>query len=165
MRSYSVLVVLLTGGADAVADVQVGLKPECHSHEDFFARRPELHEPVGLPVEEARARMAAAGFRCTAGPGGTVDCAAFDEWLLGGSVVRVSLHPDAAGVVREARVPDKSAWFDAERCMWPHGDESTTEAVCKRAVFPLRLGCRYALFTAWGIAIVVMGGTMYPYGR
>jgi hypothetical protein len=152
-----VLVVLYPDEANAVQALEVSIRSRVVRHPDagFFARRPELHEPVGLPVEEARARMAAAGFFCTGveQPRGGPDarpyvlCQSFNENWLGGRVVRVYLYPDASGVVRQTRTPEGSSCFDAERSMLPHGDEPVPQAVCKGALFPVRAGCRYALVT------------------
>jgi hypothetical protein len=154
LTAYRVLVVLIPDGAGALHDVEVGIGQLRHMNAEFFKQRPELHDPVGLPIEEARTRLVDAGFYCM----GIAQRAekddrpfmllvAFDEGLLGGQVVRVHLYSDAAGVVRETEVLAESGAFDAEWCMLPHGDESPTWLVCKAALFPTRVACRWTLIT------------------
>jgi hypothetical protein len=48
-----------------ITEVEVtGLRPVIGPYADFFARRPELREPIGLSVEQARAVMEAHQFCC-----------------------------------------------------------------------------------------------------
>jgi hypothetical protein len=154
LLSQRILVVLVPDEARRVKAVEVGLRGQPHHNAAFFKSRPDLHDPEGLPVAEAEARMEAAGFRCTLVENGAdhprpyLSCEAFDEVVLGGHIVRVHLYPDDAGVIRETRVLDKGGWFDAERCMWLHGDESPAWAVGRGVLFPVREGCRYTLITA-----------------
>jgi hypothetical protein len=175
LQAFTVLVVLVPDDAQHLRDVEIGLGRERHPNFSFFRQRPDLHEPLGLPPEAARARMTAAGFRCSdvrAGEPGQdprphIDCEAFDEWLLGGDIVRVRLYVDEGGLVCESKVLDKGRLFDDERCMWLHGDESTAEAVGRVAAYPVRLGGRYALLTTvctLGLAALAMAVTAMPYG-
>jgi hypothetical protein len=168
LKSFTVLVVLIPDDERRLRDVEIGLSARQHPDVTFFQQRPDLHEPLGLPVDAAQGRMIAAGFRCsdvvTGKPGQEprpyVDCEAFNEWLLGGQIVRVRLYLDESGRIRESKVLDEGNLFDAERCMWLHGDESATQAIGKAAAYPVRLGCRYA-FIAIGVAMAV---TAMPYG-
>ncbi len=155
LQSYDVLVVLIPGDGEKVEDVEVGLGGKRHPNAEFFQRRPELQEPVGMPVAEAQARMELAGFRFTASEPDHSDkgtrphlfCQAYDENLLGGQIVRVNLYPDESGLIRGAKVLDRGEWFDAEQCILPHGEESASRAVCKATLFPVRVGCRYVLYS------------------
>jgi hypothetical protein len=122
--------------------------PELSRHAEFFARRPELREPIGLPVEQARAVMEAHRFCCadvrpqkpSDGPRPYLDCRAYDETPLGGQIVRVHLYYDAAGQVTEAEVIQKVGSFDGLLCMLPNGSDTLAGGVVKAAVFPVRLG-------------------------
>lgn len=172
LKSFTVLVVLIPDDAHRLCDVEVGLGRRRHPNSIFFQHHPTLHEPLGLPVEAAQSQMAAAGFRCSpvripaSGPDlrPYIHCEAFDEWLLGGHVVRVRLYLDESGLVRESKVLDKDYLFDAERCMWLHGDESTPQAVGKAALYPVRLGCRYTIITVGVTLALTMAVTAMPYG-
>jgi hypothetical protein len=169
LMSYQVLVVLIPDESKALSDIEVGVQSIPHMHRYFFvARKPDLHEPTGLSVDAACARMEAAGFRCKTVVAKAGDkeqrphvlCEAFDENPIGGKIIRVQLFPDEAGMIRETRVVEREELFDAERCMLPHGDESPAEAVCRGVLFPVRAGVRYTLFAvAIGMAITAM-----PYG-
>ena len=172
MASQRVLVVLVPDQAQTVADVEVGLGHKLlHRNADFFQDRPDFHEPLGQSVDNARAQMAAAGFDCTGvepkGADGDAHphlrCQAFDENWMGGRIVRVHLYPDESGIIREAKVLDETDFFDAERCMLPHGDESTDKAVLKGVLFPLREGGRYAVVTL-EIALVLFAISARPGG-
>jgi len=165
LSSQRILVVLVPDEAHQVQDVEVGLRSQRHPNTEFFKTRPGLHEPVGLPVEEARVRMAAAGFQCTAVEKEADNnarphllCEAFDEHALGGRIVRVYLYPDATGVIRETKVLDETGWFDAERCMLPNGDESPAWVVGKGELFPVRVGCRYTLITVGTLMVLTALG-------
>jgi len=168
LKSFTVLVVLIPDNAHRVSDVEIGLAPKRHPNVTFFQQRPDLHEPLGIPVEVARERMTAAGFRCSdvqttkacLHPRSYLDCETFDEYLLGGNIVRVRLFLDESGLICESKVLEEGKVFDDERCMWLHGDESTAQAVGKSVVFPVRLGCRYAL----GTIGIFMAVTAMPYG-
>jgi hypothetical protein len=172
LKSFTVLVVLIPDEAQRLRDVEIGLARKWHPNTTFFQQRPDLHEPLGLPIEAAKARMTAAGFRCSdvqtgktgRDPPSCIHCEAFDEWLLGGSIVRVRLYLDESGRVCESKVLDEGSLFDAERCMGLHGDESTAQAVGKAVVYPVRLGCRYALITVGLTVGVTMAVTAMPYG-
>jgi hypothetical protein len=168
LQSYTVLVILLPDAKDGVRDVIVGVRASNNRYASFFRTKPDLHEPIGLPLAEARVRMEAAGFRCAdVAPGNDlrphVLCEAFDENILGGYIVRVQLYPDEAGIVRSTNVPDSERLFDAERCMLPHGDEATSEAIRRSVMFPVRAGCRYSLITL-EVCAVCMAITAMPYG-
>jgi len=169
LMSCVVLVVLIPDEARLVRDIEVGTASKHHPHAYFFtSKKPELREPTGLPVETARVRMEAAGFRSKVVAAEARDkdsrpyvlCEVYDENPLGGLIIRVKLFTDEAGVVRETRVVEGEELFDAERCMLPHGDEGPIESACRYALFPVRAGCRYTLFAiALGMAITAM-----PYG-
>jgi hypothetical protein len=154
LASYQVLVVLVPDEAGAVQDMEVGINRQYHRNEEYFKERPGLHDPVGVPVEEARTRLVDAGFYCM-GIGKKTEkddrpyllFVAFDEGLLWGQVIRVRLYPDDAGVVRKTEVATEPGKFDSEWCMLPHGDETPTWAVCKAALFPGRVACRWTLIT------------------
>jgi hypothetical protein len=168
LQSYVVLVVLIPDETQTLRDVEVGICPQRHNYANYFKSRPDLREPIDLPIEAARARMEAAGFRCAwvtpradeAENRPHLLCEAFDENAIGGDIVRVSLFPDGAGVIRETNVLNREHPFDAERCMLPHGDESPAEAACRCVLFPVRAGCRYTLFTI-GVCMAI---TAMPYG-
>jgi hypothetical protein len=129
----------------------------------YFARRPDLHEPMGLSVEQARAMMEEAGFRCT--PVTTDDheksgrpylyCRAVAETPLGGSIVRVRLFHDDAGTVTDTRVLQDPEFCDEILCMLPDRDDKLAYAVFKTIVFPARL---YASLVVGGLeADLAMG--------
>jgi len=173
LSSQRVLIVLVPDQTQNVKDVEVGRGHELlHPDIKFFQSRTDLHEPLGQAVDQARAHMAAFGFDCTAvkpkGADGDarphVLCQAFDENWMGGRIVRAHLYPDESGIIREAKVLDETGYFDAERCMLPHGDESTGKAVLKGVLFPVREGGRYAVVTI-GIAAVVLALSTMPYGH
>jgi hypothetical protein len=168
-----VLIVLVPDPAQNVERVEVGLgKTVEDSDRNYFKVRPGLHEPLGLAVEQARAQMAAAGFTCTdLRPAGTdgdarshVRCEAFDENSMGGRIVRVHLYADEPGIVREAKVVHEWGCFDAERCMFPHGDESAGKAVLKGVLFPVRESGRYAV-VGLEAAVLIVAISAYPYGK
>jgi hypothetical protein len=162
LKSFTVLVVLIPDDKQLLSDVEVGLSTKRHPNLAFFQQRPDLHEPVGLPIEAARAQMTAAGFRCSdvcpGKPGedsrSSIQCEAFSEWLLGGDIVRIRLYIDEAGRICESKALEKGNRFDAERCMWLHGDESDAQSIVRAAAYPVRLSCRYALITV-GVAALV----------
>jgi hypothetical protein len=158
---------------EKVKDVEVVLgKTLLHPDIQFFQNRADLHAPVGQPVDQARSQMAAAGFHCTGiRPKGTdgdprphIRCQAFDENWMGGRIVRVHLYADESGVIREAKVLDKTAWFDAERCMLPHDNESAGEVALKGVLFPIRESGRYAAITLEIAAVLLAFSTMPPHG-
>jgi hypothetical protein len=169
VKSFTVSVILISDDTQRLRDVEIGLGPKDHPNLTFFQKRPDLHPPLGLSIEEARTRMISAGFRCSdvcpGKPGEDsrpyIHCEAFDESLLGGHIVRVRLWLDESGRICESKVLEKGNLFDAERCMWLHGDESTAQAVGKAATYPVRLSCRYALITVGltvGVACVAARG-------
>ncbi|HEY7328357.1 MAG TPA: hypothetical protein VH592_11985 [Gemmataceae bacterium] len=155
LKSFTVLVVLIPGDTQLLREVEIGLSSKQRRNMAFFQKRPDLHEPVGLPIETARDRMTAAGFRCSdvcpgkkgEDPRPYIHCEAFDESLVGGHIVRIRLYVDESGRICESKIVDKAELFDAERCMWLHGDESRAQTVGKAAAYPVRLSCRYALLT------------------
>jgi hypothetical protein len=168
LQSYDILVVLIPDETQTIRDVEVGIGSKRHPNADFFRCRPELQEPAGLPAEEARARMEAAGFRFPGSePEGSdkgtrphLFCQAYDESVLGGRIIRVNLYPDESGLIRGAKVLDRGEWFDAEQCMLPHADEPASRAVCKATLFPVRVGCRYVLYSV----AMLMALSAMPYG-
>jgi hypothetical protein len=113
----------------------------------FFARHPELKEPVGLPVEQARALMQAQQFVCTdvAPPSSARDrrpylaCCAYHETPLGGNIIRVRLIHDQTRTVRDVEVVQKPGDFDELLCMLPNQSDTVGEGVFKGLVFPFRL--------------------------
>jgi hypothetical protein len=157
----------------AVQSVDVGLRVEQHPHSPFFRKHPEMRSPAGLPLSAAEARMTSYGFHCSSSSdedppqsmGEKVSCPRlscryYDDGALGGEIIRVLLVADESGVVRKVEVGDWR-WFDAERCMWPHDGDSTGWAVCKLPLYPVRLGCRYALLTL----AIGLGGAGGGHGR
>jgi hypothetical protein len=167
LRSHEILVVLIPDEKQVLRDVEVGVRNHFQSDAQFFLAKPDFHEPVGLPIAEAQSRMEAAGFRCTlveakAGAESRrhLFCRTFDEHALGGSIIRVHLYPDEAGVVRETRILDETGWFDAERCMLPGSEDTSVWAVAKGALFPVRVGCRYTLISAgYMMCVLAISGT------
>ena len=141
------------------------LQPQPSPYAGFFARRPDLREPVGLPAEQARAVMEAHHFRCkNARPEGQavtrrpyLDCYAYDEKLLGGHVVRVRLFYDPAGTVTEAEVIQRAGEFDDLRCMVPNDGDSLVAGLVKAAVLPVRL---YLAIVVAGLAADLAMGRM-----
>jgi hypothetical protein len=122
------------------------LRPRPSRYADFFARRPRLREPVGLPVELSRAEMQAENFQCAyASPdvrGGRrpyLGCYAYEESPLGGDIVRVHLYYDGSRTVTEAEVVQEPGEFDGLRCMLPNRGDSIGRGVLKAVVFPARL--------------------------
>jgi hypothetical protein len=129
----------------------------------FIAKRPNLHDPVGMPLEEARGLMEGAGFRCTPVAFDKYEksgrpylaCRAVAETLLGGSIVRVRLFYDDAGMVTDTRVQKEGEILDEIVCMLPDRDESFGHAVFKTLIFPARL---YAAIVVAGLeADLAMG--------
>jgi hypothetical protein len=174
LKSFTVLVVLIPDDAQRLLDTEIGLTPAPKQHPNlpFFQQRPDLHAPIGLPIEAARDRMAGAGFHCSdvcqgkpgEDPRSYIQCEAFNEWLLGGGIVRVRLYLDESGHICESKILDETRLFDAERCMWLHGDESAAQAVVRAAAYPLRLTCRYVLGATVITVGVAMAVTAMPYG-
>jgi hypothetical protein len=131
-----------------VTEVEVtGLLPTLSPYAAFFRRWPELREPIGLSVEQARAVMEAHQFCCAyarpAKPTGELrpylDCYAYDERALGGDIVRVHLFYDQAGTVTEAEVIQKAGNFDGLRCMLPNRSDTPADGVVKAVLLPARL--------------------------
>jgi hypothetical protein len=153
LTTDAVSLMMIPDKSNALRDVEVGLRRHTCMDAGFFKSQSDLHEPVGLTVTEAQARMEAAGFFCDRTAHGTpvrraLYCQRFVENPLGGRIIRVYLYPDESGVIRETEIVDGAGWFDAERCMWPRAEEGVTLAVAKGALFPVRVGCRYTLETA-----------------
>jgi hypothetical protein len=150
---WKVLVTLFHDTAHAVKDVRVIVSPPLRERAaNIFAARPDLTDPVGLPQAEAKARMEAAGFRCSPTDGDTESkgrqylyCQRRVENPVGGYVLRIRLYPDQAGVVRDAEILREDRWFEAERCMLPCADDSPEWIALRTALFPVRAGCRYTL--------------------
>jgi hypothetical protein len=150
--SVPVGLLLLLDESRNVRDVEafVPTLPEANRNAAFFANHPDLSEPVGLPRDEALARMRAAGFRCREGKcddrvGPHLLCEAFEECFLGGNVTRVRLFLDAYGKVAATRTNDPPEPFDQERCMLPSPEDPNGTYACKCVLFPVRLLCRYTL--------------------
>jgi hypothetical protein len=153
-RTYrKVLVALFHDAAHAVKDVRVVVSPPLRERAaDIFAARMDLTGPIGLPLAEARARMEAAGFRCSPAGGDAESkgrpywyCQMRVETALGGYVLRVRLYPDQTWVVRDAEILREDRWFEAERCMLPAADDPPEWIALRAALFPARVGCRYTL--------------------
>jgi hypothetical protein len=159
-RYFPVTVVLPYDEDRAVTEVEVpDFRPQVSRYAGFFARRPDLREPVGLPVEEARALLEAHKFRCSpavaaqgARPGlPYLDCQAYIESLLGGEIVRVRLFYDYDDdrTVTEAEVVQTRGEFDDLQCMLPNSSDTPAEGALKALVFPARL---YAALVVGGLA-------------
>ncbi len=167
LRSHEIMIVLIPDEKQVLRDVEVGLRKHLHPDAQFFLAKPDFHEPVGLPIAEAQKRMEAAGFQCTlveakAGSESRrhLFCQTFDEHALGGSIIRLHLYPDDAGVIRETRILDETGWFDAERCMLPGGEDTPGWAAAKGALFPVRVGCRYTLISVgYMMCVLAISGT------
>jgi hypothetical protein len=148
-RRYAPLTVLLPyDESGRVTGVEVpDVRPRASRYAAFFSGRPRLREPVGLPVEQARALLEAEKFFCAeAGPGGRgaggrpyLDCYAYHETPLGGDIVRVHLVYDGARTVTEAEVVQEPGEFDELRCLLPNRGDTAGRAVLKAVVFPVRL--------------------------
>jgi hypothetical protein len=150
---WKVMVILVPDSAHLVKDVEVLVSlpvgDRCHA---IFAARPELQDPVGLPLADVKARMEAAEFRCSLCDGDAQSrgrpyllCWRRVEKALGGYVLRVRLYPDEAGVVRDSEILRGDRWFEAERCMLPAAEDSPEWYALRAALFPARVSCRYAL--------------------
>jgi hypothetical protein len=173
LESQRVLIVLVPDETQHVSDVVVAVgKKQLHWNIQFFESRPDLHEPLGQSIDQAKAQMAAAGFNCTGvepkgadgDPRPHVRCKTFDENWMGGRIVRVHLYPDESGIIREAKVLTETDFLDPERCMLPHGDEPTGQAILKCALFPAREGGRYAVITL-EVAMFMLALCAMPYGH
>jgi hypothetical protein len=150
LDTIRLLVLLVPDGAERLEDVKVHF--DVKGPPSFcFDTHPHFFDPIGLTVDEAQAQLKANGFLCESGEradGPYLAGWAFQECLLGGSVERVRLDLDAGGVVRDTIVLKEEQWFDSERCIWLHGDESAPEAVVRAVVCPVRLGVRYGLYAS-----------------
>jgi hypothetical protein len=131
-----------------ITDVEVAnLLPTQSPYAGFFQRRPELREPIGLSVEEARAVMQGHQFLCaharpakqTGDRRPYLDCYAYDERPLGGDIVRVHLFYDEAGTVTEVEVIQWEGEFDGLCCMLPNRSDTLAGGVVKAALLPARL--------------------------
>ena len=129
----------------------------------FFAKRQKLCDPVGMPLEQARALMEGEDFKCTPvafdkhekSGRPYLACRAVAETPLGGSIVRVRLFYDGAGIVTDARVLKDAEIFDEIVCMLPDRGDSVEKAVFKTVIFPARL---YAAIVVGGLeADLAMG--------
>jgi hypothetical protein len=120
----------------------------------FFARHPELKQPVGLPLEQARAALQAQGFCCDEiRPGGGsrpyLACRFYEENPVGGTIIRVHLVGDESGTVRDVEVVQQPGRFDDLLCLLPNEGDTLGAVVLKGMVFPLRL---YAALVVGGLA-------------
>jgi hypothetical protein len=173
-QAYATICVVLFPDADRkLEDIGVHVVVSVNPYARYFKMHPELPDPVGMPAAEVRTALEKAGFHCQLQPPQESQPTSpswlvgelLDESVLSGTIVRVRLAVDEQAIVRAAQVP-ASHWFDNERCMWLHGDESTTEATCKVALYPVRLGCRYALIgTCFCLWCVASGGATIPAGH
>lgn len=129
----------------------------------FFTKGEKLCEPVGMPLERARQLMEREGFRCTQVDSDKREksgrpfllCRAVAETALGGSIVRVRLFYDDAGIVTDTRVLKDAEFGDEIVCMLPNQDDSVEKAVFKTVIFPVRL---YAALVVGGLeADLAMG--------
>jgi len=130
----------------------------------YFARRPNLREPLGMSVDEARKMMEAEGFRCKLVISDKHEksgrpflyCRAVAETPLGGSIIRVRLFHDEAGKVTDTHVLKEEEPFDELLCMLPDSGDTLVHAALKTVVFPVRL---YAAFVVAGLqANMAMAG-------
>jgi len=146
--SFPLTVTLPYDEEGKVTEVEVTeVLPTLSPYAAYFRRRPELREPIGLPVEQARAVMEANKFCCAYGrpekQAGDrrpyLDCYAYDERLLDGDIIRVHLFYDKAGRVTEAEVIQKAGDFDWLRCLLPNPGDSLAGGVFKAVAFPVRL--------------------------
>jgi hypothetical protein len=163
-RYFPITVTLPYDEQGMVTAVEVTeLRPRPSPNAAFFARRPELREPVGMSVEQAQAVMETQKFQCAnprseghiSGDRPYLDCYAYDESPLGGNIVRVHLFFDQTRKVTEAEVIQKPADFDDLRCMLPNSSDNVAGGIVKVVVFPVRL---YAALVVGGlIADVSMG--------
>ncbi len=157
-RYFPVTVSLPYDEGGRLTEVEVTLgRPQPSRYAHFFARRPELREPVGLPAEQARAVMEAHQFHCAYHPPDEkdgrrqpyLDCYAYDEAPLGGNVVRAHLFYGPDGVVTEAEVVQRPGEWDDLRCMLPNDSDTVAGGLVKTVVFPVRL---YAAIVVAGLA-------------
>lgn len=163
----TVLVLLQVDRASVVQSIDTFAARKPHHCAEFFRAHPDLDEPAGLPLERAKERMEANGFRCSPqkdneGHPCTL-CEAHEEWVLGGKIIRVKLFTDAAGIVRDSEVVRKGELFDAERCMLPSEQDSRAQAWCKAAVFPVREATRVVTFTTLFAAGFTLVCFAHPY--
>jgi hypothetical protein len=130
----------------------------------YFSRRPNLREPLGMSVDEARKMMEAEGFRCKLVTSDRHEksgrpylyCRAVAETPLGGSIIRVRLFHDEAGKVTDTRVLKEEEPFDELLCTLPDSGDTLVHAALKTVVFPVRL---YAAFVVAGLqANMAMAG-------
>lgn len=135
-----------------VCSVEVYESRRGHSYRHFFEKHKELREPVGMTAAEAQQYLAGFGFQCTEQLDGTgpaarrcLYCLAYDEALIGGSMVRVQLFLDANGVVRDSEVLRDAPWFEHQRVMLPGRDDDPAWFACKALLFPVREVTRASL--------------------
>lgn len=160
-RDYETILVVLSPDPDEmVRSIEVYESRRGHPYRKFFAGHPELQEPIDLPADEARARMQEHKFKCTevaadeaAGARRCLYCVAYDEGILGGSMVQVRLFLDEAGVVRDSDIVRQAPWFEDQRCMLPDRDDHPAWFAFKTALFPVREATRASL-VAIGYTIV-----------
>ena len=165
-RYFPVRAVLYFDENMNVTEVEVPRLPTKGRRTDFawyFSRRPNLHEPLGMPVEQARTLLEAEGFRCqpvaldkhekSGRP--YLACRAVAETPLGGSIIRVRLFPDETGKVIDSYVRKDGDAFDEWLCMLPDQDDTIAHALLKTILFAPRL---YASIVVGGLeADLAMG--------
>jgi hypothetical protein len=129
----------------------------------YFSRRPNLREPLGLAVDDARTVMEVEGFHCRPATVKEQEksgrpylyCRALAETPLGGSIIRAQLFYDEAGKVTDTCVLKDEELFDGLLCMLPGDDDTPAWAVAKTIIFPIRL---YAAVVVGGLeADLAMG--------
>jgi hypothetical protein len=157
-RYFEVKVLLPYDESGLVTAVEVPpLWPRVSRYSPCFARRADLKEPVGLPLEQARAAMEAHGFHCADRPSGSgprdhrpcLACYHYAESPLGGGILRIHLFYDETRTVRDVEVVQQPGELDELRCMLPNEDDTLGSGVLKAAVFPVRL---YAAIVVGGLA-------------
>jgi hypothetical protein len=165
-RYFSLTVLLPYDENGLVTEVEVhSSRPRDSYCAGFFARRPTLREPVGLPLEKAQALMQAQHFQCTdtrpdSRRGDSrpyLYCLAYDETPLGGKIIRAHLFYDETRTVTEVEVEQEPKQFDELLCILPNSGDTIGEGVFKGIVFPARL---YAAIVVDGLlgGLAVNGG-------
>lgn len=163
---YLVTVSLPYDESGLITEVEVACSPlRTGRYANFFARHPDLHEPLGLPIEQAQALMQAHKFHCaykspekgSAEQRHSLNCYAYDEYVLGGIIVRVQLLYDETRTVTGIEVAEKPGDFDGLRCMLPNNSDTVAGGIVKAVVFPVRL---YTVIVVAGVMANLAMGSM-----
>jgi hypothetical protein len=146
-KEYKTVLVLLYPDQEKqhVAEILVFVGTGPNAEYYFFVKHPDLHEPVGLSVEEAQRQLQAVGFKCSKlkDPAGhdCLSCRYYDEWAIGGKIIHVNLFYDDAGIVRDSQIVRDREWLEMERCMLPDSDDATGKFIGKSLLFAVREAC------------------------